>query len=679
MVFREALHRGFISALTWSPDGQRLASASHDGTIRLSSPLDVRVGVQILSGHRGEVNALAWTKLPPLAGGTANASALFSGGADGTLRAWVPTANSGGAFTVPGQNWISAANWSPDGTRLLVANFRDPFYFSDPVSGQSYPIRPTHGNIFDAAWSPSGDRLATASRGNDRVEMFDAASGASLGIFGLPQAYRVAWSPSGKYLAACGPGGTRVWDSRTGALMVVISRPAGSLVWHPDERRIILGAEDGAIELWDAFSGKMVGTWRTAPAGPTGSVASEHEPPRRIFDLHWSPDLRLLAFVTQDSVAGVLNARDGRLVRTFSGHTSGIWRVVWNADGTRLATAGQDGMVRVFDAKVGGQVAHINHGLGNTELHALDWSRDGRRLVSGGFDRYVRVWNAQRGERLDAVEQLAQKAQTESNNLEVLRELARLYAQLGWADDARRTYERARTLAPEDAALPTAAAGAELSFARLLDAETPDGDPTLTQNVRTITLLTRIYDAWEAEKADAALAAWRELAQLPNRAEALPIARTYLNRARWAATWFSSKVDPLANLEGWRAQASGAGAVLSNVRTLNFPYLHRGPKDLLLTTELTERGPGAGKFGMIARTRVTLPAGKWRFQVKGGDGARVIVNGQAVLENWAADAPPEMSVDYEQGLTGAVDLTVEHFVKDGTDGFQFLIEPLLGE
>src|SRR5262249_45967055 len=120
VVFSEPLHRGFVSSLAWSPDSELLASASHDGTIRLTS-LKENESVQILSGHRGEINALAWIQLAAADGGGRRSAALFSGGADGTLRAW--SAPVGRAFMVRDPNWISASNWSPDGTRIAVAKF----------------------------------------------------------------------------------------------------------------------------------------------------------------------------------------------------------------------------------------------------------------------------------------------------------------------------------------------------------------------------------------------------------------------------------------------------------------------------------------------------------------------------------------------------------------------------
>ena len=114
----------------------------------------------------------------------------------------------------------------------------------------------------------------------------------------------------------------------------------------------------------------------------------------------------------------------------------------------------------------------------------------------------------------------------------------------------------------------------------------------------------------------------------------------------------------------------------AGVRTLCFPYLQRSAKELLLAPALNERGPGPGNFGMIARARVNLPAGRWRFWASGGEGVRVLLNGQAIIENWAADAPPEKTAEYEQTTTGPVDFSVEHFVIKGIDDFQFLIEPV---
>ncbi len=87
-VFSEALHRGFVSGLAWSPNGRMLATASHDGTIRVSDPVQGKLPVRILNGHRDAVNALIWTTLPPLPAAGPRTTGLFSGGAAATLRAW---------------------------------------------------------------------------------------------------------------------------------------------------------------------------------------------------------------------------------------------------------------------------------------------------------------------------------------------------------------------------------------------------------------------------------------------------------------------------------------------------------------------------------------------------------------------------------------------------------------
>jgi len=158
--------------------------------------------------------------------------------------------------------------------------------------------------------------------------------------------------------------------------------------------------------------------------------------------------------------------------------------------------------------------------------------------------------------------------------------------------------------------------------------------------------------------------------------ELLPLAATYLSRANWTAAWFPSTVDPEQDLEAWRALATGPGAVTVNVKSLSFPYLHRGPTALALGSELSARGPGANHFGMIARARVKLAAGKWRFRIRGEGGVRVMVDGKAVIEDWAADAPGTEAADDERSMEGEAEIVVEHFVKEGTAEFRFLLEPV---
>jgi hypothetical protein len=149
-----------------------------------------------------------------------------------------------------------------------------------------------------------------------------------------------------------------------------------------------------------------------------------------------------------------------------------------------------------------------------------------------------------------------------------------------------------------------------------------------------------------------------------------------VSRARWSVSWFASRTDPLGDLTAWRALAHEPEAVSTTVRALMLPYQGGGPKALNLNPELTERGPGADHYGMIATAKINLPAGRWRFHVSGGGGVRVLADGKPVLENWTADAPTEKFGDFETKSAGEVELTVEHFVVTPIPGFQFLIEPV---
>ncbi len=142
--------------------------------------------------------------------------------------------------------------------------------------------------------------------------------------------------------------------------------------------------------------------------------------------------------------------------------------------------------------------------------------------------------------------------------------------------------------------------------------------------------------------------------------------------ARWQVRVFSWTIDPREDLDAWRNEAGDAP--VRTIEDLRLRYGHGGPSDLGL-------GPGPGvpigpdRFGMIARTRLTMPAGRWKITTLSDDGVRVLVDGEPVIENWTWHAPTRDSGVLELERTREVEFVVEHFELDGYSVLEFEIEP----
>ncbi len=149
--------------------------------------------------------------------------------------------------------------------------------------------------------------------------------------------------------------------------------------------------------------------------------------------------------------------------------------------------------------------------------------------------------------------------------------------------------------------------------------------------------------------------------------------------ARWDCVFFPwrPEADPREKLVDWRRLTSGLEAVRGEVAALDFPYGWSGPRDqgARVTDEIRRRGPGGDHFGMIARTRLALPKGEWRFAALSDDGLRVTVAGRQVIENWTWHGPTRDEGTFVQDADGEVDVEVEHFEIDGYSVLRLEIEP----
>lgn len=149
---------------------------------------------------------------------------------------------------------------------------------------------------------------------------------------------------------------------------------------------------------------------------------------------------------------------------------------------------------------------------------------------------------------------------------------------------------------------------------------------------------------------------------------------------RWELVVFpwTTATDPRTNLTAWRALATGPAALRAAADALDFPYGWGGPRDQKLSATITEQGPGGDHFGMIARTRLHLPAGDWQFRTLSDDGVRVRVGEQTVIENWTWHGPTTNVGRFHQAEAGEVEIEVEHFEIDGYAVLRLDIEPAGG-
>ena len=370
-------HTGGLWFVTFSPDGKRLATSSHDKTAKV---WNVATGKDLLTliGHTGPVKAVAFSP---------DGKRLATSSDDKTAKVW-DAATGKELLTLRGHtDVVRFVEFSPDGTRLATASLDQTAKVWDAATGKELLTLIGHtGGVTVSVFSPDGRRLATGSY-PDEVEhtarVWDAVSGKELlTLTGHTNAiYHVAFSPDGRRLATGSVDGTvKIWDSTSGQLlMTIFASGVNRVAFSPDGTRLATGSSDGMARLWNAATGQLLQTL----AGHAGGV----------WGISFSSDGTRLATASQDATAKVwdISPAGGREWLTLAGHNGGVAHLAFSVDGARLATAGADKTAKVWDAVTGKELLTLSGHTGS--VRGVVWSPDGNRLATVSSDQTTKVWD----------------------------------------------------------------------------------------------------------------------------------------------------------------------------------------------------------------------------------------------------------------------------------------------
>lgn len=324
---------GFVPPQS-SRNGSHMMVAGGESVHILS--MDPSIPPQIFGRFRGGIVAAGWV----------NPTSMIVASMDGAIRL-VDTSPERGIQTVAGfRSWVFGADFSSDGELLAIAGDTEVRILkrkSLELVSRIVTIEISRQFTRSRCARFSSDAKVLYVGGIDgAIRVMDVQSGTILQTLAskLGEIYSLAISPDQKTLAVGHSSGViALWDIPTLTLsktLAKLPRRIEAMAFSSDGSRLISSGPLSAAQLWDVKTGAALE--KLATASDTWNVA-------------YNADFSQIFLTTYDGAIDVFDAHTLTRVESMVGHGRLIPGLAFSGDGKYFATCGEDGSVKLWDAR----------------------------------------------------------------------------------------------------------------------------------------------------------------------------------------------------------------------------------------------------------------------------------------------------------------------------------------